>query len=207
MRNDLSASEKRLIAALDRIDRSIDRAAARGAAAQGAVESELSEALAQARAENQRLSQELVALHEAQAQTLASCESRLAEAHQRLVASGHEVARLASANEALVAANRALMQPGDKADDALHAALQAEIDSLRASRAAEQARLGDMIDTLDRMVGTPRGLNPLSGEGEDKAAAVPAVPHVPMPPDPAALAEAIAEHVAIDHRPETAQKD
>ena len=146
MRDDLTASEKRLTAALDRIDRLIDRAAA-PAADQGALHD--------SRAENQRLSQELAALHQRQSATLASCEARLAEAHRRLVDAGQEAARLAAANDALAEANRALIDAAGLPQDQALDALQAEIAALRAARAAEVAQMGDIIDTLDRMAGAP----------------------------------------------------
>lgn len=148
MRDDLTASEKRLTAALDRIGRLIDRAVAAGPGDGG-------DALQGSRAENQRLAQELAAAHQRQSATLAACEARLAEAHQRLVAAGQEAARLSQANEALAAANRALLdRAGLTCDDALQA-LQAEVEALRAARAAEMAQMGDIIDTLDRMAGEP----------------------------------------------------
>ncbi|WP_323715762.1 hypothetical protein [Paracoccus aminovorans] len=148
MRDDLNASEKRLAAALDRIDRLIDRAVRPGPE-DGAGESGLDDS----RAENRRLSQELAALHERQSATLAACEARLAEAHERLVAAGQEAARLSAANEDLARANRALIDAADLPQDEARRALEAEIESLRAARAAEMAQMGDIIDTLDRMAG------------------------------------------------------
>lgn len=152
MRDDLNASEKRLAAALDRIDRLIDRAT-QAAPTDAADDSRLQDS----RAENQRLSQELAALHEQQAATLASCEARLAEAHGRLVAAGQEAARLSAANEELARANRALIEAAGLPQDEAGQALQAELESLRATRAAEIAQMGDIIDTLDRMAGDADG--------------------------------------------------
>ncbi|WP_347265983.1 hypothetical protein [Paracoccus sp. (in: a-proteobacteria)] len=147
MRNELNASEKRLTAALERIDRHIEKAvAARGKAAEGEAAGD--EALRQ---ENRRLSQELVALHESQGASLAACEARLAEAHQRLVTAGQEAAGLSAANEALAAANRALLEAAGEPAERIRAAFEAEIESLRAARAAEVGQLGDMLATLERM--------------------------------------------------------
>lgn len=160
MRDDLTASEKRLTAALDRIDRLIDRAAA-GGGGDGALHD--------SRAENQRLSQELSALHERQSATLATCEARLAEAHQRLVAAGQEAARLAAANEALATANRALVEAAALTPDDALQALQAELDALRAARAAEMAQMGDILDTLDRMAAAPSDAAPATAAVSETA--------------------------------------
>jgi len=160
MRDDLNGSERRLIAALDRIDQFIDRVAQTGAtssdAPYAAPEGEAEARLQEISAENQRLSQELAVQHERQAETLATCEARLAEAHQRLVHAGQEIARLARANEVLATANRALIEDrsSDESQDDIRCALEAEIESLRAARDAERAQMDDIIGTLDRMIGT-----------------------------------------------------
>ncbi len=160
MRDDLTASEKRLIAALDRIDHFIDRATMARAIAPAPVAAkgglaEIEARLHAAQGENQRLSGELVLLHERQAALLANCETRLSDANERLSGAGLEAARLAAANEVLAEANRALTAAsGAPADDA-RLALEAEIESLRAARAAETAQMGDLLAVLDRMIGTP----------------------------------------------------
>lgn len=152
MRDDLNASEKRLIAALDRIDHFLDRTGLMPAVADtSGIEAELR----QAQGENERLSQELLRLHERQAAEMEEREARLLDMQGRLQATGQEAARLSSANEALAAANRALTAgTGQPADDARRA-LEAEVESLRAARAAEIAQMGDVVDALDRMIGTP----------------------------------------------------
>ena len=162
MRDDLTASEKRLIAALDRIDHFIDRATTARTAAPVPTPAPVAGGLAEietqlhaAHHENQRLSGELVLLHERQTALLSNCEMRLAESHERLLGAGQEAARLAAANEVLAEANRALIAAsGAPADDA-RLALEAEIESLRAARAAETAQMGDLLAVLDRMIGTP----------------------------------------------------
>ncbi|SMO62541.1 hypothetical protein [Paracoccus laeviglucosivorans] len=141
MKDDLNASEKRLIAALDRLDQYIDRTASRAAVPADGLQDE-----------NRRLSDELAALHDKQAALIATFETRLAEANDRLSAASDEAARLAAANEDLARANRALLEG---VDDAPHQALQAEIAALRAARDAEVAQMGDIVDTLDRMLGAP----------------------------------------------------
>lgn len=160
MRDDLTASEKRLIAALDRLDHFIDRAALmRGAvvAAEPVADDPagIEHSLHAARTENQRLSNELMLAHERQQAQLAAGQVELAVAHDRLLAAGQEAARLAATNETLAAANRALIAAtGEPADEA-RLALEAEIESLRAIRDAEIAQMGDLLSMLDQMIGTP----------------------------------------------------
>lgn len=156
MRDDLNASEKRLIAALDRIDRFLDQSAGAGRGQGDAPELAALEAELRAmRDENARLSQEMVLLHERQSAAATQYEARLAAAQDRVQALGQETAQLTAANEALAAANRALSGAAAPSGDAARGALEAEIESLRASRAAEIAQMGDIIETLDRMIGTP----------------------------------------------------
>lgn len=222
MRDDLNASEKRLIAALDRIDHFLDRAALTRAADMpaAALPSGVEEELQQARAENLRLSQELVLLNERQAAVIEDCETRLSGAQARLHSSGQEAARLAVANEALVAANRKLLAGAGLAPDDARRALEAEIESLRAARAAEIAQMAEIVDALDRMIGTaaapapeaPQEAGP-AGEavaegpdegagdltGDETAASAPEpAPAVMLetPPMPRALAERAADEDA-----------
>lgn len=158
MRNDLNVSEKRLIAALDRIDQFLDRTALAQRASPSASSAGDAEArLHELHAENQRLSQELAALHARQASMLSDCETRLAQAHERLVQAGQEAARLSAANEALTSANRALIATQDQgaSPDDIRLALEAEVESLRAVRAAEVAQMGEIVDALDRMIDDP----------------------------------------------------
>ena len=75
----------------------------------------------------------------------------------RLAESGAEAARLAEANDALIAANRALIAAGDAPGraDAERQALDAEIEALRAARAAELAQMGELLAALESMLGLP----------------------------------------------------
>ena len=207
MRDDLTASEKRLIAALDRIDHFIDRATMARAiapapvAAEGGL-AEIEARLHAAQGENQRLSGELVLLHERQAALLANCETRLSDANERLSGAGLEAARLAAANEVLAEANRALIAASGLPADETRLALEAEIESLRAARAAEIAQMGDLLEALDRMIDTPAPEQPEAGArpAPDMRAsvaaplpsAVAAVLEMPMP-------EQIAEFAGAPH--------
>lgn len=159
---DISRAERRLIAALDRLDHAVERGARR--ISQAAVMPPEPGAVAQDVASDAPVSAEIAALHGRQAATLEAMQMRLAEAHERLASAGAQAARLAGANDELARANRALIDAasGDWASagtDATRAALEAEIEALRAARAAEIAQMAEILDALDRMLGvttTPR---------------------------------------------------
>ena len=154
---DLSAAERRLIAALDRMDHAVERAARRLAELGPAGPD------AAAVAVPAGVAGDIAALHDRQAATLAAMRAQLAQAHQRLTETGAQAAQLAAANETLAAANRRLVTaaggaPEDWARDggaAMVEALEAELAALRAARAAEIAHMGEILDALDRMLGVP----------------------------------------------------
>lgn len=195
MMGDLTVSEKRLIAALDRIDYTIERAAAglRGATV-GAADNGADPAT---QAENQRLVAELSSAQERQEAAMHALEARLAQANARLDEAGQQAARLAAANEALTQANRQLLSKADSggADAAdIRTTLEAEIEALRAARAAEIAQMGDIIESLDRLVDTPAPRRtPAKPKAEEKVAAVVVEETViedPTEPDMGVAAEA-----------------
>lgn len=195
MNADLTASEKRLIAALDRIDQFIDRAGAARQAPPDAADA----AAAEAEEEAQRLATELAALRDSHAAALAELEARLAasedalsHANDRLAAAGEEAARLAMANEALAEANRRLIGPPGPEPDEIRRALEAEVDALRQARAAEIGQIGDIVDTLDRMIGDQGGADDQPGSEADPlgpADAGPAVIETPVTMSPASTAQ------------------
>ena len=205
MRDDLTASEKRLIAALDRLDHFIDRAALmRGEAVAAPPIAEdpagIEHSLHAAQTENQRLSGELMLAHERQQAQLVASEAKLAATHDRLLAAGQAAARLAATNETLVAANRALIAATGEPADEIRLALEAEIESLRAIRDAEIAQMGDLLSMLDQMIGTPAPepveaapVNTASARTAPAASAPPAVAAVlemPMPEQVTEFADA-----------------
>lgn len=205
MRDDLTASEKRLIAALDRLDHFIDRAALmRGEAVAAPPIAEdpagIEHSLHAAQTENQRLSGELMLAHERQQAQLVASEAKLAATHDRLLAAGQEAARLAATNETLVAANRALIAATGEPADEIRLALEAEIELLRAIRDAEIAQMGDLLSMLDQMIGTPAPepveaapVNTASARTAPAASAPPAVAAVlemPMPEQVTEFADA-----------------
>lgn len=120
-------SEKRLIAALGRIDRALD--AAQAALPAGDAAAPVSES-GESAAELSALRDENTGL-----------KRRLAEA-------GEDAARLARANEKLAAENERLADGQGEAE----AALRAEIEALKAARTAEIAALDDIMTTLEAFI-------------------------------------------------------
>lgn len=156
--SDISVSERRLSAALDRIDQFLDRGGSVLATSGPDLRDDLAAAQAQIRTLTDRLEQQDMA---------------------------EQAARLAAANDDLIAANRALIQAaeGDMAE-AVSVALEAEIEALRAARAAEAAQLGALMAEVERL---------LAGDGD----AAPAAP-------PAATPELAGDAAGV---PETVQDD
>lgn len=172
MMGDLTVSENRLIAALDRIDYTIERAAERLSAADATAatvsavtepvaagdapsdigpDPDLLAELQQLRDENVRLAQALAQAESAHMQA----QARLDTLAERLNHQGQEAARLVATNEALSNANRNLLSRADSggasADDA-RAALEAELDALHSARAAEIAQFSEVLDALETLL-------------------------------------------------------
>lgn len=153
--SDISVSERRLSAALDRIDQLLEEGVGRRPAAPGPAGQDdpaLQSRIDDLQAENARLAGELAALRADRGGPL---EAALAEARARLSGAGEQAARLAAANDELAAANRALIESaageGDPEETAL-VALEAEIEALRAARATEIAQMGDIMQELERLL-------------------------------------------------------
>ncbi|SNR58951.1 hypothetical protein [Paracoccus sediminis] len=134
--SDISVSERRLSAALDRIDQYLDRGGVVHASASPDLRDELDAAHARIAALTEQMSQGQGAGQDGQ---------DLAD----------HAARLAAANDELAAANRTLIQAaagdGDRVE-AVSVALEAEIEALRAARAAESAQLGALLAEVERLL-------------------------------------------------------
>ncbi|WP_295047947.1 hypothetical protein [uncultured Paracoccus sp.] len=129
--SDISVSERRLSAALDRIDQFLDRGGSVHAAPGVDLRTDLHDDLAAAQAQIRTLTDRLE-------------QQDMAE----------QAARLAAANDDLIAANRALIQQAGQGDmaETVSLALEAEIEALRAARAAEAAQLGALMAEVERLL-------------------------------------------------------
>ncbi|WEF23473.1 hypothetical protein [Paracoccus sp. S3-43] len=147
--SDISVSERRLSAALDRIDQFLDR----GGPVHAAHGPDLREDLAAAQARIRMLTDQLG-------------RQDMAE----------QAARLAAANDDLIAANRALIEEaGEEGDmvEAVSRALEAEIEALRAARAAEAAQLGALMAEVERLLADDAAASVATPEAAGDAGGVP----------------------------------
>ena len=157
--SDISASERRLSAALDRLDQLLDtQPAAVPAAAPGedpAQIAALTRQLEQLQAENDQLRQAasveapVVQQDQDQDQDQDDLRRQLDEATQRN-------AEMAVANDQLAEANRNLIEAqetGGIGADEIRDALEAEVKALRAARQAEIAQMGEIMAELERLLG------------------------------------------------------
>lgn len=158
--SDISVSERRLSAALDRIDQLLEQGLALSVPDDRSAEQEqgeLEKDLAVARAENARLAYELAALRAAGD---VPPDAALADLRKRLDDLGHQTVRLAAANDQLSAANGDLLAAaagrGDF-DAAANAAKDAEIAALKSARLAEAAQLEEVLFQLERLLSAEPG--------------------------------------------------
>ncbi|MFN7004037.1 MAG: hypothetical protein ACK4NW_11500 [Roseinatronobacter sp.] len=150
----VSDLENRLGRALDRIARS---ASALNAAPQGdstdldALRSQLEAE----RAKNAQLSERVNAVRQRQESSFATLERRLARMTEQLDLQSLEMLRLKKANTKLIEANRKLRE-GVEAQviepSAINRALVAELEALRAERAAEAAEMEDVLGELKPLI-------------------------------------------------------
>ena len=154
--SDISVSERRLSAALDRIDQLLEAGTGHRRDAQASADTPDRAAfetrIEDLQSENTRLAGELAALRADRGGPL---EAALAEARTRLTGASEQAARLSAANEELAEANRVLIEAASSeggSEDASIAALEAEIEALRAARAAEIAQMGDIMQELERLL-------------------------------------------------------
>lgn len=161
--NEIAASERRLSAALDRIDQLLESGPSRVVSEGGSDSLGELDALS---AENRRLKAEIAELRNNQ-----SAEAVIASPATDTDA-GEQAARLSAANEELIAANRVLLDAAetDAAGDAIRKACDAEVEALRAARFAEIANLAEIMGELDRLLGQEKASAPKPAEREKVAA-------------------------------------
>lgn len=177
--SDISVSERRLSAALDRMDRLLEAGAARPAVAapDEAAIAAMQQRLEDLQVQNTRLAAENAALR---AEGGGPADAALDEAQARLTAFAEQAARLVVANDDLAAANRALIDAAADAGDgeqAVRDALSAEIEALHAARAAEITQMGEIMVELERLLVARRAAAPVH-DGPDHASDVAQMPEV-----------------------------
>ena len=151
----ISDVEQRLGRALDRIARSAEvLGRAEPAADPGELESLRSQLEAE-RARNAQLSERVNAVRQRQESSFATLERRVARMTEQLDLQSLEMLRLKKANTKLIEANRQLRE-GTEAmviePSTINRALAAELEALRAERAAEMAEMEDVLGELKPMI-------------------------------------------------------
>ncbi|WP_265500476.1 hypothetical protein [Paracoccus beibuensis] len=159
--SDITASERRLSAALDRMDKLLDARPARDGGDPDAL-ADLTRRLADAESRNADLKRQLSEGRQPRGD---------ADLQARLDTATEQSARLSAANEELMAANRNLIdadQTGGVGEDERREALEAEISALRAARETEMAQMSEIMTELERLLANDPAAAPAATAGEDK---------------------------------------
>ena len=150
----VSDLENRLGHALDRIARSASALSASAPEDNTDIDALRSQLEAE-RTKNAQLSERVNAVRQRQESSFATLERRLARMTEQLDLQSLEMLRLKKANTKLIEANRKLRE-GVEAQviepSAINRSLVAELEALRAERAAEAAELEDALGELTPLV-------------------------------------------------------
>lgn len=154
--SNVSDLERRLGRALDRIAKSAQKLDAAPAKPADNTELEdLRRQLEAERAKNAQLSERVNAVRQRQEGSFATLERRLARMTEQLDLQSLEMLRLKKANTKLIEANRQLRE-GSEAKviepSTINRSLLAELEALRAERAAEMAEMEDVLGELKPLI-------------------------------------------------------
>ncbi|TQM93394.1 MAG: hypothetical protein EA338_05330 [Roseinatronobacter sp.] len=154
--SNVSDLERRLGRALDRIAKSAQKLdAAPSKPADNTELEELRRQLEAERAKNAQLSERVNAVRQRQEGSFATLERRLARMTEQLDLQSLEMLRLKKANTKLIEANRQLRE-GSEAKviepSTINRSLLAELEALRAERAAEMAEMEDVLGELKPLI-------------------------------------------------------
>lgn len=171
--SEITELERRISAALDRIDKGVDALTRMppeaGAAPSDAADdsesgaqartdelAQLRAALEAERSSNAELTERVRALRERQDTAISGLERRLARATEQLDVQGLELRRMKKANAELVAVTRALRaeggEDGPAEADLLSRSMSAELEALRAERRAEAGEMEEILAALDPLI-------------------------------------------------------
>jgi len=153
---DVHKLETRLSRALDRISTATRKQAAASAPPAGADTAGLQAKLDAERAKTAQLTERVNAVRQRQDSSVASMERRLARMTEQLDLQSLEMLRLKKANSKLIEANRQLRE-GVEAQviepSTINRSLVAELEALRAERAAELIEMKDVLGELKPLMG------------------------------------------------------
>ena len=154
--SNVSDLERRLNRALDRITKAAQKlAAAPKPAATETDQDKLAKQLEAERAKNAALSERVNAVRQRQESSFASLERRLARMTEQLDLQSLEMLRLKKANTKLIEANRQLRESHEAQviePSTINRSLIAELEALRAERAAEAAEMEDVLGELKPLI-------------------------------------------------------
>ena len=149
--SDITDLERRVSAALSRIDRALD--AMPGPAAEDPA---LHEALESERAANAQLMERVRAIKEKQEIILSALERKVTHLTRQLDTASRDLARQKAVNDDLVETNRMLndaLRDGIAAPGLVNAAMESELAALRAARAEELAEIEEIMAELKPLIG------------------------------------------------------
>ncbi|MCH8467865.1 MAG: hypothetical protein LAT78_15005 [Roseinatronobacter sp.] len=154
--SNVSDLERRLSRALDRIGKLAEGLSATALPASDAADQEaLRKELTAERAKSAQLAERVAALRQRQESSFATLERRLARMTEQLDLQSLEMLRLKKANTKLIEANRQLRE-GHEAQviepSTINRSLIAELEALRAERAAEAAEMEDVLGELKPLI-------------------------------------------------------
>ncbi|MCC5961769.1 MAG: hypothetical protein JJU09_01470 [Rhodobacteraceae bacterium] len=150
-----SELETRLGRALDRIARSAQGLGRASEVTTATQTDELQAQLDAERRKNAKLSERVNAVRQRQDSSFATLERRLARMTEQLDLQSLEMLRLKKANTKLIEANRKLREDTEAnviEASTVNRALLAELEALRAERAAEMAEMEDVLGELKPMI-------------------------------------------------------
>jgi chromosome segregation ATPase len=164
--SDFSELQARLTAALDRIGSGLE-ALGRPAAGDTAEMAQLREALDEERTANAQLEERVRAIREKQDDTVEKLASEVDRLRGLLETEEAAVAQLRRVNGDLRANNAALREAVSKTVSEPHLvnkSMMAELEALRATRAADRAELDAVLGELGPLMAEVRNLGDLGGE-------------------------------------------
>jgi ribosomal protein L44E len=149
--SDLTAYERRVSAALERIARKVERMQQGSGGDEGDSSQKLRDALEKERIANAQLSERVHQVKQRQETTIAQLERRLARLTEQLDLQSLEMLRLKKANTRLIDANTALRQAhveGFPDSTLINRSISAELEALQAERRSEMAEMEEILAEL-----------------------------------------------------------
>ncbi|MEO0702512.1 MAG: hypothetical protein AAFY80_10275 [Pseudomonadota bacterium] len=145
---DITELQRRITAALDRIGTGVNRMGA-------PADPGLADALEAERMANAQLEERVRAIKETQETTVATLEAEVASLRNALAATDADLQQVRSVNAELRASNAALRSANAEglADaELVNAALQVELDALKALQAGDRAEIDRVLATIEPML-------------------------------------------------------